>query len=278
MPEMQNQSKKIIIALAVILAVAFVGWWLASKKAVQPDGGNLPTPTPAPVFIPDFLGTLSGIVSRRDASSFVLETKTPEGTDMSKLRAEERTVTWTKDTKFLMSDGYPTDETPTKEIKSEEVKAGDAVVVTSDENVRSSQQFTAKSVTVYGRVGNIPIGQFSFGSGPVIGRLTGIQGRTLTVKFEPSTPLGDLKNPEPELISPGVWTVRLASSANFNRVVSPRPKSSSTPPNSSSPISITPISIGDLTVDTMVAVYFLKKDEANKVLESNRVDIMGTQK
>ncbi|MBI2623895.1 hypothetical protein HYW67_00155 [Candidatus Parcubacteria bacterium] len=245
----------ILLGALVVTALSFV---LVSFQGSTPSATNV-APIPEPenqAYLPSVLNSLSGMVVKRDAGSIVMQVRIPESADASKLRAEERVVRWLKDTKFLMSDDYPTDKTPAKEIKSEDVKVGDAVVATSDENIRSSRQFAAKSVTVYGRVGDIPIGQFSLESGPVIGQLIKIQGYTLTVKFEPLKPFGDLKNPGPELIPPGTWVVRLGSSASFNKVVWPRPKSSPTPPSSSSPISITPISIGDLAADTAVAVYF----------------------
>ena len=278
MPEYPGQSeyssrgKKIAAGLAVVLALTLAAWWFIKSypSAVSPLSGDSPAPENQ-VYLPGVLNSLSGIVVKRDARSIVIRVRIPESADGSKFYTEESAVRWTDKTSFAKSDGYPSDEIPKQAISASDVKLGDSVVVTASENIRDAQSFTATSIVDYEEWSGNPIG-VQPGYGPVGGQITAINGTTLSMTIQTPQALGDLAAAaQPPLLAPGAWTVKLTDAAVVNRVEYVKPKGSST--NPPLPPKAFLAKLADLKVGAVVRVFIATKDDAQRQITSNRVDI-----
>lgn len=283
MPEYPSQSKyssqgkKTAVALAVVLAVALAVWWFIkwNPSLVSRLSGSNSAPENQ-IYIPSILHSLSGIIKNLNTTSFVMEIKFPDSKDNAKFITENRTVNWSKNTKFLMSDGYPNDKTPTKAIKFEDVKIDDAVVVTSDENIRTTSRFTAQSVVVYSRSMSSNTAGDTTGFGPVIGELTGVNGKTLTVVFRVlpvPTPSG---KPISSSISPGTWSVELVEPITVKRVIMSNDESLSAGSTlkPSALVSTKFASLSDIKKGVSVGIFVLSQDNARKKIISNSIEII----
>lgn len=263
MPEKQSQSKKIIIALAVVLAVALMGWWLASKKAIQPvvNIGNVPSASktsspsrPEPI-IPLSGNVLSIAPEKQEMTLGIYRVENNKS-----VLTGQQVIRYTRETSFARR-GFPLGGDTIIKISDRDVKTGDLVSIIPTAERLDSKIVAAEVVLII-----LPP---SF----IQGELTQIGERTMVVKvdklagqsFESSRVVSEKYK---VIVGDTTELVKLTLPAK-----SPQTKPGSEPPAALQPVSAK-ITFEDFKKGDYVSVYAAKNLIETKEFTAVKIELL----
>ena len=148
-----NLNAIVLISLILIAASGFGGYFLG-KNSMKEYKTAIDEIFPAPL---DEIFSIDGTIQEISGDSFKIETSSFEryipGKERKMILLDVET---NQDTQITESDLFATEELQNIEISISELKIGDYITITSEENIKNKNKFTATTITKLNRFETFP--------------------------------------------------------------------------------------------------------------------------